>query len=95
MSYQGFSITQLTQILNVHLNTIYNYLNAWEKEGLLSLYNAKKSGINLKLTNDHEAFIKEKIEENPHQARKIVFQLEQEKGLKVGLRTVQRLLKKV
>ena len=95
LSFQRFTIEQLTKILTLHRNTIYNYLNAWEKEGLLFLYNEPKTGRNPKIRAENEAFVKEKIEKTPQQARKVLLQLEEEKGLKICLRTLQRFLKKV
>lgn len=94
LSYQGFSINELKEIHHVHLNTIYNYLNGWESDGLLSLYNLKKTGRKPKIDGDNEVFVKKMIEENPKQIKKIVSALSTEKGIEVSTRTVKRVLKK-
>ena len=65
LSYKRFSINELVEIHHVHLNTIRNYLNAWEADGLLSLYDLKKTGRNPILNPDNESFVKTMIEENP------------------------------
>lgn len=39
LSFEGRTIPQLIKILKVTRNTIYNWLNDWEKYNLLGLYN--------------------------------------------------------
>jgi len=94
LSYKKFTINQLKEILGVHLNTIYNYLNGWESDGLLSLYDLKKTGRNPILNPDNEFFVKKMIEKNPKQIKQVVSALSTEKGIKVCARTVKRVLKK-
>ncbi len=93
LSHKGFIINQLVEIFNVHLNTIYNWLNNWNDTGLLSLYNSKGQGRKLKLDADNEDFIRNSIKKNPKQVKKVVAELNEKKGIKVSERTVKRFLK--
>ncbi len=94
LSYNKFTINVLVNIFDVHLNTIYNWLDNWEKLSLLSLYNSKGQGRKPLLTADNEQFIKESIIENPKQLKRIVAKLDAEKGIKVSVYTIKRFLKK-
>ncbi len=44
LSFKGYSIGQLVEIFEVHMNTIYNWLNNWEKNGIVSLYKKTEQG---------------------------------------------------
>jgi len=39
LSYQGYTIAELMKIFKVSRNTIYNWFNSWESNGLVGLYN--------------------------------------------------------
>ena len=80
LSFKGFSISQLIEIFNVHLNTIYNYLDNWELYGLLSLYD--------------EQFIRHIVRKYPNQLKKVLAILDKEKGIKMSLDTLIRFVKK-
>ena len=41
LSFEGQKIAQLVKIFKVRINTIYNWLNDWEKYNLVGLYNRK------------------------------------------------------
>lgn len=94
LSFQGYSITELSEIFEVHFNTIYNWFNAWETEKLLSLYHSKGQGRKPKIDLDSQDFIAKMIIENPKQIDKIVVALSNEKSIKVSKSTVKRILKK-
>ncbi len=44
LSYQKYKIAELIKIFQVSRNTIYNWLNNWEKSGLVGLYNRSGQG---------------------------------------------------
>ncbi len=94
LSYRGFNINQLVNIFNVHLNTIYKWLNDWEAKGILSLYHKKGQGRKLLLENINEQDIKDLISENPKQLKKVVSLIEKKFAIKVSVRTLIRYLKK-
>jgi len=94
LSYKGFSISTLSEILGVHINSIYTYLTNWEKFGLLSFYNAKGAGRKLKIGLENKEFIQKTVQENPRQLNLVLVKLVEEKGIKVSKKTLIRYLKK-
>lgn len=94
LSHKGLTINHLIEIFDVHLNTIYNWLNNWDNSGLLSLYNSKGQGRKMILQPEDEEFIRKSIKKNSKQVKKVVVELDEKKGIKVSERTVKRFLKK-
>lgn len=94
LSSKKFTINQLSEIFEVHINTIYNWFDNWEQNSLLSLYNSKGQGRKPLIDVSNEQFMKEQIRENPKQLKKIVDNLKTEKGIKVSTYTIKRFLKK-
>lgn len=94
LSHNGFTINQLVELFDVHLNTIYNWLNNWSDTGLLSLYNSKGQGRKMKLNAENEVFVRDSIKKNPKQVKKVVAELKEERGVEVSERTVKRFLKR-
>ncbi len=94
LSFKGYRIDKLVTIFGVHLNTIYNWLNNWEKLGLLSIYNSKGQGRKLKIGSDNEDFVRKLMQENPKQINKVVAELKEKKGVEISKRTLIRFVKK-
>ena len=94
LSHKGYSINQLVDIFEVHLNTIYNWLDNWNEDGILSLYNLKGRGRKPKINSDNALFINDLIETNPKQIKKVVSAIKEQKGIVVSERTVKRFIKK-
>jgi transposase len=65
LSYQGYEINKIMKILGVSRNTIYNWLNNWEKYNLTGLYNQKGRGRKNKLDREKEKLVKQWIKESP------------------------------
>ena len=65
LSYQGFQISKIMKILKVGRNTIYNWLNNWEKYNLIGLYNKKGRGRKTILEGQKEEQVKEWIKNHP------------------------------
>jgi transposase len=94
LSFKGFSISQLLEIFDVHLNTIYNWLNGWEREKFVSLYRAKGQGRKQKLANIAPEKIRKLVKENPRQLRKVTSQIETDYGISTSVITMKRYIKK-
>ena len=94
LSFNKLPISQLITILKVHRNTIYNYLNNWEDDGLLSLYNSKGQGRKSIITSDNEQFVMETVNKFPNQLKKVINILENEKGIKLSIDTLKLFVKK-
>ena len=94
LSDNGFSISDIVDILGVHLNTIYNWLNGWEKTGLLSLFRSKGQGRKTKLGDLSVKIIIGLVEKHPNKLKKVVLELYKKYGVQVSVRTIIRYLKK-
>ena len=94
LSNKGFSINQLIQFFDVHLNTIYNWLDGWDNEGLLSLYHKKGQGRKPLLESVKEQEIKDLIIENPKQLKKVISQIAEKHKVKISKSTLIRYIKK-
>jgi len=94
LSFRKFPISQIVTILKVHRNTIYNYLNNWENNGLLSLYHSIGKGRKSIITSDNEQFVMETVNKFPNQLRKVIKILEKEKGIKLSIDTLKLFVKK-
>ena len=94
LSFKGYTINQLVDIFDTHLNTIYNWFNNWEKLGLRSLYNLKGQGRKLKISLENKDFVRKLIEKYPNQLNKVVAELREKKDIKISKQTLIRFLKK-
>ena len=94
LSFKGYSISQLVEVFGVHLNTIYNWLNAWEKERLVCLIRSKGQGRKPKLEDINIDEFREIVEKNPKQLRKVASELNAKYGILVSVRTIIRRIKK-
>lgn len=93
LSHQGFSIPTLIQIFSVTQITIYNWFNAWDDRGVASLYDRKGKGRKPELTSSQKEQIKAWAKTFPKQLGKIGDLIEENFGLSVSKRTIQRVLK--
>lgn len=97
LSSQGKEIKELCVIFGVYPNTVINWLNGWEKEGLKGLENkpgqGRKQSIKLENTALTEE-IKAKVKASPKQLSKVLAELEADSNLVISRTTLKRFLKK-
>lgn len=93
LSNEGHTISELRAIFKVDLTTIYNWLNSWESESLIGLYDKKGKGRKPKLTPEIKEKITEWIKEYPKNISYICALIEEDFGISVSVRTVQRFLR--
>ena len=65
LSARGYGIEQLADIFAVHRNTISEWIDAWNTDGLDGLPDAPRSGRPSKLTEAEEQMLIEAVEANP------------------------------
>lgn len=94
LSNKGYAIKDLSIIFDIHINTVYNWMNEWESRKILSLYQAKGQGRKAKITEEGLSLVKEMIERNPKQLNEIIDALEEKKSIKIHKSTLKRVLKK-
>ncbi len=94
LSNKGYCISQLVEIFDVHLSTVYNWLDSWENKGILCLYHKKGQGRKSLLKNIKKQEIVELIVESPKQLKKVISQIAEKYEVEVSKRTLIRYIKK-
>lgn len=94
LSYHNYQISQIIEILTVSRNTIYNWLNNWEKYGLIGLYNLPGRGRKAKLTSQEEEQVKKWIKEEPKNLKMVQEKINEESNIRISKDTIKRIAKK-
>lgn len=96
LSSQGKSVTELTQFFEVSRITIYSWLDAWDKHGIVGLMNKPGRGRKpiLSVQNSaHVKSVKAAIKKNPQSVKAAVAELESKIGTEMHPETLKRFLK--
>lgn len=93
LSEQKYKIAELMKIFQVSRNTIYNWLNNWEKLGLVGLYNRSGQGRQKIFNIAQQQKIKEWIKESPKNLGLIQEKIRQEWDVVTSKDTIKRILK--
>ncbi|KHG39270.1 MAG: IS630 family transposase [Aphanizomenon flos-aquae KM1D3_PB] len=93
LSNSGVTIAKLMDILGVSRKTIYNWMTAWEDEGLLGLYNQRGRGRKETFNEEQKQKIKEWVKEFPNNLKKVLIKIQEEWGIIVSKDTITRLLR--
>lgn len=75
--------------------TIYNWLNAWEKQGIRGLYNQPGQGRKPILSSADEALVNQHVSAHAQQLKAARQGLRQELNREFSHKTLQRFLKSV
>lgn len=94
LSDQGYTITQISDILEVGRNTLTIWFQKWETSGLEELVDKPRSGRNPILDDSDRERLQALIEEHPHQLRTLQARLQEETGKTFSAGTLRRALKK-
>lgn len=68
---QGIKISQLKVIFQVSQKTLYNWLNAWESNGLVGLYNRPGRGRKATFNSEQIEQIKDWASSHPQQLKQV------------------------
>lgn len=94
LNNRRYTMTQISDLFGVQLETVSGWLNRWEAQGLSGLFDAPRSGRPPRFESDEiETFIRY-IETNPHQRKDAAARLQEETGKTASADTFRRLLKK-
>lgn len=94
LSYKGFDVTDICNILDVHYNTVYRWIITYHQEGLKGLMDKPKEGRPVILEESNRKKIEALVKEEPRQLKRVLALLEQKYGIKCSLDTLKRFLKK-
>jgi transposase len=81
-------------IFQVSYKTIYNWLNRWESEGMVGLYNKPGRGRKRTFNPAQEETIREWVKQEPRQLKKVLQLVKEEWGIEISAETIKRILKK-
>lgn len=95
LASQGSKVEELMNIFDVSYKTIYNWLNRWESEGMIGLYNKPGRGCKKIFNIEQEEKIKEWVEQEPRQLKKVLQKIKEEWGIIVSGETIKRILKRL
>ena len=95
LSVRGFTIPQLWSILDVRRDAISDWIDRWEEEGLLGLYDRPRAGRPRIYTEVEVNLLKTLVDEEPRQLKKAQAQLKDMTQKTASTSTLKRLLKEL
>jgi transposase len=95
LSSQDYSIAQLMDIFSVSRKTLYNWLNNWEAQGVLGLYNRPGRGRKNTFCPEQIEQIRLWVQQSPCQLKQVVQKIHEEWGISISTKTIKRVLKTV
>ena len=95
LSGRGYTLDQLQRVFEVKRDTISAWLDRWERDGLVGLFDQARAGRPNIFTPEEQNKFKAYIDENPHQLKTAANKLSEEVGKHASLNTYKRVLKKM
>ncbi len=93
LSFQGYSVKELSKILNRSRITIYRWFYAWERQGLVGIYDQKGRGRTQKLNPGQQEKVQGWAKEFPKNLNKVCALVDEQFGITVSKQTIKRVLK--
>ena len=84
----------LMKIFKISYKTMYNWLNRWEYEGMLGLYNKPGRGRKKTFNSAQLAQIREWVKLQPKQLNQVVQKIKKEWCINISTETLKRIIKK-
>lgn len=93
LSAKGYKVAQLADIFEVDRDTVSDWLNTWERHGLLGLRDREHTGRPRKGTEADRERLCQAVQKAPHQLRALPVQFQERTGLSLSRDTVRRWLR--
>lgn len=96
LSHEGKTVKELSSFFSISVHSIRKWLKLWERQGIEGLKLKPGRGRKPKLkTNEknHVETVKELIENEPKNLKRVTAQIEDELGIEVSKKTLKRFLK--
>lgn len=84
----------LMKIFKVSYKTMYNWLNRWEYEGMVGLYNKPGRGRKKTFNSAQSAQIRDWVKLQPKQLKQVVQKIKKEWSINISTETIKRIIKK-
>lgn len=91
--HRGIKVEELPKIFQVSSKTLYNWINKWESEGLVGLYNKPGRGRKPTFNPEQREQIKTWTEEEPRQLKRVGQKIQEQWQINTSKKTIQRILK--
>lgn len=95
LASERVKIEELIKVFKVSCKTIYNWLNRWELQGMVGLYNKPGRGCKKTFNSEQEERIREWALQEPRQLKKVVQKVKSEWGIETSRETIKRILKRL
>ncbi len=93
LNARRYSIPQVSELLEVHYNSVYNWITRYEKEGVAGLKDKPKSGRPTILTEEDKQRVEGFIQDTPQQPKVVLARVEAELGKSMSRDTLRRVLR--
>jgi transposase len=93
LSYQGYTIKELSHIFKVDRVTIYNWFNNWESRHFAGLYDRNGKGRPQTFNQEQKEQIRQWTKLYPKNLNKVIALIEKEFGISTSKSTIKRILK--
>lgn len=90
---QRMKIEELMEIFNISYKTAYNWLNRWERDGMVGLYDRPGRGRKRTFNSQQEAQIRDWIKEEPRQSKTVIQKIKEAWNVDISGDTIKRIFK--
>jgi transposase len=90
---QRVKIQDLMEIFNISYKTVYNWLNRWESDGMIGLYDRSGRGRKRTFNPKQEEQIRDWTRQEPRQSKKVVQKIKENWNIDISTDTIKRILK--
>jgi transposase len=94
LNNRRYVVAGLSELFEAQHEAVSSWLDKWEKEGLMGIYDDTRSGRPSLLTGTEQAIFLGYIDENPHQPKAAAARLLKDTGKVACLEAFKRVLKK-
>ncbi|XHX77169.1 MAG: IS630 family transposase [Stenomitos frigidus ULC029] len=93
LAVQGVKVEMAMNLFKVSYKTIYNWLNRWESEGMVGLYNKPGRGRKRTFNEAQEKSIRAWAKQEPRQLKQVQQKIKETWGIDTSTETIKRILK--
>ena len=94
LSARNYKINEIADIYQMDRDTIGVWLNSWEKEGIVFLYDIPRTGRPNKLTEEEQKRVVDAVAEDPRSIKRAIGIVKDEFDKEVSSDTIKRILKR-
>jgi transposase len=94
LASQNIKNKNLMKIFKVSYKTMYNWLNRWENQGMLGLYNKPGRGRKETFNSAQLDEIRDWVKLQPRQLKQVVQKIKKEWSINISTETIKRIIKK-